>query len=119
MSSRRTGRDPLAEPEPLLRAVYAYAAYLLGDGAEAEDVTSETIERALRYRASYSPLRGTPAAWLLGIARRCLSERLAQTREESGVEPPEREAPGELELEAARRLDLQAALARLARVSGS
>jgi hypothetical protein len=28
-------RDPLPNPEPLIRRVYAYCAYRLGDGAEA------------------------------------------------------------------------------------
>jgi DNA-directed RNA polymerase specialized sigma24 family protein len=38
--------DPLADPAPLIRKVYAYVAYRVGVGAEAEDITSETIERA-------------------------------------------------------------------------
>ena len=58
-------RDPLANPAPLIRRVYAYAAYTLGDGPDAEDVTSETFERALRYRGSYDPEKGTPVAWLI------------------------------------------------------
>ncbi len=62
--------DPLADPEGAIRRVYAYVAYRIGDGAAAEDVTSATIERALRYRASYNPRKGEPIAWLLGIARR-------------------------------------------------
>jgi RNA polymerase sigma-70 factor (ECF subfamily) len=65
-------RDPLADPGPLIRRVYAYVAYRIGDGAEAEDVTSETFERALRYRDSYDPRRGEPVSWLIGIARRCI-----------------------------------------------
>jgi RNA polymerase sigma-70 factor, ECF subfamily len=65
-------RDPLADPGPLIRRIYAYVAYRIGDGAEAEDVTSETFERALRYRDSYDPRRGEPVAWLIGIARRCI-----------------------------------------------
>ena len=63
-------RDPLADPGPLIRRVYAYVAYRIGDGAEAEDITSEAFERALRYRDSYDPRRGEPVAWLIGIARR-------------------------------------------------
>jgi DNA-directed RNA polymerase specialized sigma24 family protein len=70
-------RDPLADPEPLIRRVYAYAAYRLGDGPDAEDVTSDTMERALRYRSSYDPARGEPVMWLLGIARRCVEDRRA------------------------------------------
>ena len=65
-------RDPLADPERVFRRVYSYVAYRIGDGPEAEDVTSETLERALRYRGSYDPSQGEPIAWILGIARRCL-----------------------------------------------
>jgi capsular polysaccharide biosynthesis protein len=53
---------------------YAYVAYRVGDGPNAEDVTSETFERALRYRDSYDSRRGDPAAWLIGIARRCIAD---------------------------------------------
>jgi RNA polymerase sigma-70 factor, ECF subfamily len=69
--------DPLANPAPLIRRVYSYAAYRLGDGPDAEDVTSEVFERALRYRASYDPAKAEPIAWLLGIAQRCTSAALA------------------------------------------
>jgi RNA polymerase sigma factor (sigma-70 family) len=68
-------RDPLANPEPLIRRVYAYVAYRVGDGPDAEDLTSETFERALRYRKSYDPRKGEPVAWLLGIAKRCVDGR--------------------------------------------
>jgi RNA polymerase sigma-70 factor (ECF subfamily) len=65
-------RDPFADPQPLIRRVYAYVAYRVGDGADAEDITSATFERALRYRSSFDPKRGDPAAWLIGIARHCI-----------------------------------------------
>lgn len=68
-------RDPLANPEPLIRRVYSYVAYRVGDGPDAEDLTSETFERALRYRKSYDPKKGEPVAWLLGIAKRCIDGR--------------------------------------------
>src|SRR5207302_4342886 len=55
--------DPLARPEPLIRRVYAYAAYRLGDGPDAEDATSDTFERALRYRHRYDRSKGEPIAW--------------------------------------------------------
>jgi len=67
--------DPLADPEELIRRVYSYVAYVVGDGTDAEDITSTTIERAVRYRASYRPGKGPPIAWLLGIARRCIADR--------------------------------------------
>jgi RNA polymerase sigma factor (sigma-70 family) len=104
-------RDPLANPEQLIRRVYAYVAYRIGDGADAEDVTSDTFERALRYRASYDSRKGTPLGWLVGIARRCLDDFFA--RPVSRGEPPDAPAPGELDVDAARRLDLHAAVDRL------
>lgn len=68
-------RDPLARPEELIRRVYAYVAYVIGDGPDAEDITSETFVRATRYRTSYDPAKGSPATWLVGIARRCIADR--------------------------------------------
>lgn len=69
-------RDPLIDPEPLIRRVYAYVAYRIGDGPDAEDVTSATIERALRYRSNYDPAKGTPVSWTMGIARACVDDHL-------------------------------------------
>ena len=66
--------DPLADPAAAVRRVYAYVAYRIGDGHEAEDVTSATIERAIRYRASFDPRKGDPNAWLIGIARTQIDE---------------------------------------------
>ena len=107
----RFSRDPLANPEPLIRRVYAYVAYRIGDGPEAEDITSETFERALRYKHSYDRSKGEPAAWLIGIARRCLAAALPPGPVTDEVD--EVPAPGDLEEQSARRLDLQAALAKL------
>jgi RNA polymerase sigma-70 factor (ECF subfamily) len=100
--------DPLANPEPLIRRVYAFVAYRLGDGPEAEDVTSETFERALRYRDSYDRRKGEPLTWLIGIARRCLDDALANRL--PFAEPPDTAAPGDLEEDAVRRIELANAL---------
>jgi len=107
-------RDPLANPDALIRRVYAYAAYRLGEGPDAEDVTSEVFERALRYRRSYDRSKGEPVAWLLGIARRCTSAALAARAEERarGVPVLEMDSPG-FEEDSLRRLSLAAALAEL------
>jgi RNA polymerase sigma-70 factor (ECF subfamily) len=104
--------DPLRNPEPLARRVYAYVAYRIGDGPDAEDVTSDTFERALRYRKSYDASRGEPVSWLLGIARRCIDDLLA-ARVALVNEPPERPAPGDLEEDAVRRLGLATAMSTL------
>jgi RNA polymerase sigma-70 factor, ECF subfamily len=104
-------RDPLPDPAPLIRRVYAYAAYRLGDGPDAEDVTSETMERAIRYRSSYDPSRGEPVMWLLGIARRYFEEQRAGLA--TGAELPETPAPGVLEDDVVRRLELADAVSSL------
>jgi RNA polymerase sigma factor (sigma-70 family) len=103
-------RDPFAQPELLIRRVYAYAAYRLGDGPDAEDVTSETFERALRYRDSYDPARGGPAAWMIGIARRVIDD--PRRYAEVPVAAPEVVADGP-EAVSPERLDLHAAVAQL------
>ena len=104
-------RDPLADPEPLIKRVYAYAAYRLGDGADAEDATSETFERALRYRKSYDPRKGEPIAWLLGIAKRCIDGGWSTT--EYATEDIDSVAPTDLEDETIRRLTISRAVASL------
>lgn len=108
----RPGRDPLANPQPLIRSVYAFVAYRIGAGHDAEDVTGEVFERALRYRRGYDPAKGAPLAWLVGIARRVLADR-AVSGVETVAEVPETAAPGELERDSVERLTLAAALGRL------
>ena len=103
--------DPLADPRPLIRRVYAYVAYRVGDGPDAEDVTSETFERALRYRESFDARRGEPITWLIGIARRCIADAGVR-RELPADEPPERSVEGH-EQAAVLRLELAAALTGL------
>jgi RNA polymerase sigma factor (sigma-70 family) len=106
-------RDPLADPAPLVRRVYAYVAYRVGDGTDAEDVTSATFERALRYRERFDPRQGEPVAWLIGIARRCISDHFAD-RPIPVADLPEAAAAGELATDSAERIDLHRAVAGLA-----
>lgn len=104
-------RDPLASPEPLIRRIYAYVAYRIGDGPEAEDITSDTLERALRYRSSYKPSQGEPIRWLIGIARRCIADSVKARLELAEIE--DTAAPGQLEEDTVRRLDLARTVAML------
>ena len=104
-------RDPLADPGPLIRRVYAYVAYRVGEGAEADDLTSETFERALRYRGSYDPRRGEPVAWLIGIARRCIEG--ARLRPELLATAEETADPLDVEGSTIERLTLAQAVERL------
>jgi RNA polymerase sigma-70 factor (ECF subfamily) len=104
-------RDPLANLEPLIKRVYAYAAYRVGDGPDAEDVTSETFERALRYKKSYDPAKGEPVAWLLGIAKRCIDGGWQNTEFSSeSVDAPD---TTDLEEETVRRLTVSHAVEAL------
>jgi RNA polymerase sigma-70 factor, ECF subfamily len=106
-------RDPLAHPEESVRRLFAYVAYRIGPGPDAEDAVSETIERALRYRSSYDERKGSPAAWLTAIASHVLADA-ARARQAAGEPVPEPD--GEVEdfspgIE--RRLDLHEAVALL------
>jgi RNA polymerase sigma-70 factor, ECF subfamily len=103
--------DPLSNPEPLIRRVYSYVAYRIGDGPDAEDVTSETFERAVRYRKSYDPRKGEPLAWLIGIARRCIEGRPPTL--ELATDLLDQPDVRELEDETLRRLALSGAVGRL------
>lgn len=101
--------DPLARPEPLIKRVYAYAAYRLGDGADAEDATSDTFERALRYRSSFDSSKGEPVAWLLGIARRCVDD-LLETRPPVSELDYDVAGPDDLEPDVIRKLTVRKAV---------
>ena len=111
MIGRGSSRDPLRDPEPLIRRVYSYAAYRLGEGADAEDVTGETLARAVRYRDSYDPSKGKPAEWLIGIARRCVDDALHGRTDL--VEPRDAAVPEDLEAATVDRLALLAAVTQL------
>jgi RNA polymerase sigma factor (sigma-70 family) len=105
-------RDPLARADKLIPLLYAYVAYRLGDGPDADDVTGDTVERAVRYRDRYDPSKGEPLAWLIGIARNCIADLVA-AREDVVDEPPPEDATDDLEEGTMRRLTLRLAVARL------
>jgi RNA polymerase sigma-70 factor, ECF subfamily len=56
--------------------LYAYVAGLLRDRSAAEEVTSQAFERAWRRRRQIDRRRGTPRAWLFGIARNAALDEL-------------------------------------------
>ena len=97
--------------------VYAYVASLLRDRSAAEDVTAQAFERAYRKRGSYRARRGSPEAWLFGIARNAALDELRRRGRQAGLEgdPPDRDAPApedQAEL-ALRREAVRAALTAL------
>lgn len=105
-------RDPLARPDELIRRIYSYVAYRMGPGSDAEDVTSETMLRAVRYRSSYDPKRGKPLSWLIGIARTCIIEHHS-ARPLTTDEAHDRASTEDLAHDVTERLTVVDAVARL------
>jgi RNA polymerase sigma-70 factor, ECF subfamily len=56
--------------------LYAYVAGLLRDRSAAEEVTAQAFERAWRRSRQIDRGRGTPRAWLFGIARNAALDEL-------------------------------------------
>jgi RNA polymerase sigma factor (sigma-70 family) len=97
--------------------VYAYAATLLRDAGAAEDVTAQAFERAYRKRGRYDARRGSPRAWLFGIARNAALDELRRRKRAATAEippPPPAPGPDELAEQTAQREAVRRALSRLA-----
>src|SRR5689334_16491462 len=75
--------------------VYSYVATLLHDPAAAEDVTAQAFERAVRKRRSYDAKKGSPRAWLFGIARHAALDELRRRKRRAhlAADPPDLAAP--------------------------
>jgi RNA polymerase sigma-70 factor, ECF subfamily len=75
--------------------VYAYVMSLLRDRSAAEDVTAQAFERAYRKRGSYRARRGSPEAWLFGIARNAALDELRRRGRRAALEsePADHGAP--------------------------
>lgn len=50
-------------------AVWRYARARVPADVDAEDVTSDVFARAMRSRHTFDASKGTPRAWLMGVAR--------------------------------------------------
>jgi RNA polymerase sigma-70 factor (ECF subfamily) len=66
--------------------VYAYVASMLRDRSAAEEVTAQAFERAYRKRATYRQGRGSPEAWLFGIARHAALDELRRLKRRAPLE---------------------------------
>ncbi|WP_433364475.1 RNA polymerase sigma factor [Actinoplanes sp. CA-142083] len=66
-------------------AVLYLAQRLLGNRADAEDVTQLTFVAAWSGRDSFDPQRGTMLGWLLGIARRKAVDRMRSVARDDRV----------------------------------
>src|SRR3954466_6000949 len=97
--------------------VYAYVASLLRDRSAAEDVTALAFERAYRTRGRFSARRGSPEAWVFGIARNAALDELRKLKRRARLEtePEDVWSPGpdEQSERAFQREEVRAALATL------
>jgi RNA polymerase sigma factor (sigma-70 family) len=74
--------------------LFGFLAYRTGDRALAEDLLSDTFERALRARRRFDPRRGSEKTWIYSIAlnalrdhaRRASAEQRALERIPAGAE---------------------------------
>src|SRR6476659_1873241 len=78
--------------------VYGYLAYRVRTRGEAEDLTQQTFERALRAWGRYDEQKASVATWLLAIARNVLidHQRKEGSRTQLSLDSddmPERELP--------------------------
>jgi len=60
--------------------VYGFIAYRVGNRVEAEDLTQQTFERALRAWRRFDPDRAQPRTWLLAIARNLVVDHYRRDR---------------------------------------
>lgn len=87
-----------AAAEKHLDDVYRYVLYMTKDTALAEDLTSDTFERALRAWHRFDPKRGSVATWLCQLARSTAldhfrSEERRRRREERYVREQSQDSP--------------------------
>lgn len=78
--------------EAHLDDVYRYLLYVTANPSTAEDLTSETFERALKRWSRFDPRRGTAQTWLCQLARSTAldhfrAEERRRRREERVAEP--------------------------------
>src|SRR3954462_1324647 len=97
--------------------VYAYVASVLRDRSAAEDVTALAFERAYSKRSRFSAKRGSPEAWVFGIARNAALDELRKLKRRATLEsePEDVWSPGPYEEaeRSFRREEVRAALASL------
>jgi RNA polymerase sigma factor (sigma-70 family) len=96
--------------------VFAYTATLLRDSAAAEDVTAQAFERAYQRRSRFDARRGSPRAWLFGIARNAALDELRRRKRAATAElpePPSEPGPDEAAELAAERDAVRRALGTL------
>jgi RNA polymerase sigma-70 factor, ECF subfamily len=87
--------------------VYSVAFRVLNDSGHAEDVTQEIFFQLWRNPDSYSPSRGSLAAWLLVIARNRAIDHLRQRRYDETIDEVAVASATKLENEAERSIIIE------------
>jgi RNA polymerase sigma-70 factor, ECF subfamily len=90
--------------------LYAYASTLLRDRAAAEEVTAAAFERAYRRRRTFNQRRGSPRAWLFGIARNAALDELRRRRRVAELAADPEDVEGSIPEEGAERAAARAAV---------
>lgn len=99
--------------------VFGFFAYRLRSRSDAEDLTQQTFERALRAWDRYDPERASVGTWLVSIARNLLIDHYRRDRSASQESIDDRSedrmpaAPGTEDVDLDIAPDLAAALERL------
>ena len=75
-----SARDFSAVYDEHVWQVYGFFAYRMRNRADAEDLTQQTFERALKAWSRYDPSRAAVGTWLLTIARNLLIDHLRADR---------------------------------------
>ena len=66
--------------------IYNYFRYRIGDGPQAEDLTSKTFEKAWRNRSRYRRDLAAFSTWLFTIARRVAVDHYRKQRPQTSLE---------------------------------
>ena len=93
--------------------VYNYFRYRVGPGPDAEDLTSQTFERAWRARDRYREDLAAFSTWLLAIAGRLAIDHFRRRRDHAPLEAAEDVASGPTPEDLAERSSDAARLAEL------
>jgi RNA polymerase sigma factor (sigma-70 family) len=88
--------DFLEAYEEHVRHIYGFLAYRLDTRADAEDLTQQTFERALRGWERFDSSRASARTWLLTIARNLLIDHYRRDRSGQQEQIDEAEAHGRL-----------------------
>jgi RNA polymerase sigma-70 factor, ECF subfamily len=74
--------------------IFRFAVHMTGSAATAEDVVQEVFLVVMRDAARYVAGRATVAAWLCGIARNCVRQRLERDRRLTTMDVGDDREPG-------------------------